>query len=69
MLFSGSYKTPAERKANPIIELENGMIPRPVRRCFNCAKHVMFFNPSPHIQIGLRMSFFQNMYASAPIAV
>ncbi|KAM7541101.1 hypothetical protein Aperf_G00000032367 [Anoplocephala perfoliata] len=37
----GSYKTPAERKANPIIELENGMIPKPVRRCYNCAKTCM----------------------------
>ncbi|VDM15889.1 unnamed protein product [Hydatigera taeniaeformis] len=34
----GSYKTLAERKANPIIELENGQIPRPVRRCYNCAR-------------------------------
>ncbi|CDS40316.1 phd finger protein 12 [Echinococcus multilocularis] len=34
----GSYKTLAERKANPIIELENGQIPRPIRRCYNCAR-------------------------------
>ncbi len=34
----GSYKTLAERKANPIIELENGLIPKPVRRCHICAK-------------------------------
>ncbi|KAL5112036.1 PHD finger protein 12 [Taenia crassiceps] len=34
----GSYKTLAERKANPIIELENGQIPRPIRRCYNCTR-------------------------------
>uniref|UniRef100_A0A5K3FN91 PHD-type domain-containing protein n=2 Tax=Mesocestoides corti TaxID=53468 RepID=A0A5K3FN91_MESCO len=34
----GSYKTLAERKAKPIIELENGQIPKPVRRCYNCAR-------------------------------
>ncbi|VDK22183.1 unnamed protein product [Taenia asiatica] len=34
----GSYKTLTERKAKPIIELENGQIPRPVRRCYNCAR-------------------------------
>ncbi|THD25005.1 PHD finger protein 12 [Fasciola hepatica] len=38
----GSYKTAGERKAKAIIDLENGMIPRPVRRCFVCARTCLF---------------------------
>lgn len=37
----GSYKTLAERKAKSIIELENGIVPRPVRRCYICARLVI----------------------------
>ncbi|VDO04253.1 unnamed protein product [Rodentolepis nana] len=37
----GSYKSRAERKANPIIEMENGYIPTPIRRCYNCAETCM----------------------------
>lgn len=38
----GSYKTLAERKAKTVIELENGLIPRPIRRCFVCSRTCMF---------------------------
>ncbi|TGZ65343.1 hypothetical protein CRM22_005897 [Opisthorchis felineus] len=37
----GSYKTLAERKTKSIIDLENGIIPRPVRRCFVCSRTCM----------------------------
>lgn len=40
----GSYKTPGERKLKAVIELENGMIPKPVRRCYVCAR-TCFFAP------------------------
>ncbi|KAF5404086.1 PHD-finger [Paragonimus heterotremus] len=38
----GSYKTLAERKGKSIIELENGFIPHPIRRCFVCSRTCMF---------------------------
>ncbi|CAL8074810.1 unnamed protein product [Calicophoron daubneyi] len=38
----GSYKTVAERKNKTIIELENGIVPRPVRRCFVCSRTCLF---------------------------
>ncbi|VDP77857.1 unnamed protein product [Echinostoma caproni] len=38
----GSYKTASERKAKSIIDLENGQIPRPIRRCFVCARTCLF---------------------------
>nr|CAH8843402.1 unnamed protein product [Trichobilharzia regenti] len=34
----GSYKTLTERKNKGIIELENGMVPDPIRRCYVCIK-------------------------------
>ncbi|CAH8488887.1 unnamed protein product [Schistosoma turkestanicum] len=40
----GSYKTPTERKNKGIIELENGMIPQPVRRCYVCVR-TCFYAP------------------------
>ncbi|BHF60415.1 PHD finger protein 12 [Sparganum proliferum] len=38
MKIPGSYKTLMERKSKPIIDIENGQIPRPVRRCYMCAR-------------------------------
>lgn len=40
----GSYKTPTERKNKGIIELENGLIPQPVRRCYVCVR-TCFYAP------------------------
>ncbi|KAH9586049.1 PHD finger protein 12 [Schistosoma haematobium] len=40
----GSYKTPTERKNKSIIELENGLIPQPVRRCYVCVR-TCFYAP------------------------
>ncbi|VDN16830.1 unnamed protein product [Dibothriocephalus latus] len=38
MKIPGSYKTLMERKSKPIIDIENGQIPKPVRRCYMCAR-------------------------------
>ncbi|TNN10754.1 PHD finger protein isoform 1 [Schistosoma japonicum] len=40
----GSYKTLTERKNKSIIELENGLIPQPVRRCYVCVR-TCFYAP------------------------
>ncbi|CAH8507425.1 unnamed protein product [Heterobilharzia americana] len=40
----GSYKTLTERKNKNIIELENGIIPQPVRRCYVCIR-TCFYAP------------------------
>ncbi|CAH8842777.1 unnamed protein product [Trichobilharzia szidati] len=40
----GSYKTLTERKNKGIIELENGMVPEPIRRCYVCIR-TCFYAP------------------------